>query len=110
MKVLIYAGSEFMTGDDIAAALLRYSEALAEGREAATIEIPIVGADGGASTAAFLVGPASQIVSKDVDSDLEEPQDSEMVAFLDAQTRRLHPTASTDSEPPPQEIDWTYEN
>ena len=77
--MLIYAGSEFMTSDAIADAVLRYSAALAEGRGAATIDVPIVGRDGTASSAAFLLGPASQIVSRDFETDITEPDDPELV-------------------------------
>ena len=100
MKVLIYAGSEFMTSDAVAVALLQYSEALAENQEAATIELPIVEPGGKLTTAEFLVGPASQIVSKDIDTDLEEPHAPQVVEHLRAMTRHLRPEGSVESETP----------
>ena len=39
---IVYAGEELMTGDEIAQALLKYSEALAEQGSASTVEIPIL--------------------------------------------------------------------
>ena len=110
MRMLIYAGSEFMTSDAIADALLRYSEALADGRTAATIEVPVVEPDGSTTTAAFLVGPASQIVSKEIETDMVDPDAPEVLARLEALTRSLHPTATTDSEPPTEDVSWNWEN
>ncbi|WP_461472559.1 hypothetical protein [Microbacterium sp. HJ5] len=110
MQVLIYAGSRFLTSDAIAVALLQYSAALAEGREAATVEIPVLEENGHESTAVFLVGPASQIVSKDFDTALPEPDHPDVVEKLEALTRSMHPTASTDRNPPAQDVDWNWES
>lgn len=110
MKALIYAGSQFLTSDAIAAALLEYSAALAEGREAATVEIPVIDSDGSESVAVFLVGPASQIVSRAIDSDSDDPDHPEVVSRLEDLTRRLRPTATADRTPPAQDVDWTWEN
>src|SRR6476661_8776983 len=99
MKVLTYAGSQFLTGDDIAAAVMRYSEALAEQHTAANVEIPVVLSDGSRSTATFLVGPASQIVATDasVDGELTDP---DVVERLNGLTRGLHPTAVIEARDP----------
>ena len=98
MKVLIYAGSEFMTGDDVAAAVMRYSEALADAQTAATVEIPVVAPSGIRTTATLLLGPASQIVAADAEvaDDLSDP---DVVSRLDGLTRSLHPTAIVETEP-----------
>lgn len=93
MKVLIYAGGEYVTGDEIAVALMEYSEALAEAGDAANIEIPIIGDDDKRESATFLVGPASQIVAKDADAPGDELVDEEVVTRLRALTRALHPVA-----------------
>lgn len=109
MKVVIYAGGEFMTSDAIADALMDYSAALAEGHDAATIELPIVAEDGDPGRAVFLVGPASQIVAKTVTTDLPEPEDAAEVEHLRAMTRSLRPTASIDTEAREQ-VEWNWEN
>ncbi len=74
---IVYAGEELMTGDDIAQALLKYSEALAEQGSASTVEIPTLTDDGTRSTATVLVGPASQIVARPVESSFDELRDPE---------------------------------
>ena len=90
MKVLMYAGGEYLTGDEIAVALLEYSESLAEVGEAATVEIPIV-ARGKRVHATFLIGPASQIVATDLETSDEELVDPAVVDELRLLTRRLRP-------------------
>lgn len=110
MKVLSYAGSEFLTSDAVAAALLEYGAALAEGREAATVEIPVIGADGSESMAVFLVGPASQIVATNAETDEPEQDHPDVVRHLEELTRRLRPTATADRNPPSEDVDWSFES
>ncbi|MFH8250854.1 hypothetical protein ACH3VR_10850 [Microbacterium sp. B2969] len=93
MKVIAYAGGEYVTGDEIAEALLEYSEALAGAGSAAHMEIPIVDAHGQRARAAFLVGPSSQIVVTPADPGTEELTDQEVVDRLRRLTRSLHPVA-----------------
>ena len=93
MKVLAYAGGEYLTGDEIAQALLDYSQALADVGSAASVGIPIVRDDGERAEATFLVGPASQIVAIGVDSSVDELVDDAVVERLKSLTRALHPVA-----------------
>jgi len=91
VKLLIYAGDEYMTGDDIAIALLHYSEALAENDTAESVEIPILDADGSRQSAIFLLGPASQMVAKTIDVAYEELVDPDALEELRRRTRILRP-------------------
>ncbi|HEX5856598.1 MAG TPA: hypothetical protein VFY91_00675 [Microbacterium sp.] len=95
MKTILYANIELLTGDDIAAAVLRFSEALGTTGLAETIEIPVIEADGSRGTAMMLVGPASQIVVKDAETGGRELVDSHAVAELNGKARRLKHTATT---------------
>ncbi|WP_292814778.1 hypothetical protein [Microbacterium sp.] len=108
MKRIMYAGSELLTGDAIAAAVMRYSKALADADAAETIEIPVVKADGSRGAATILVGPASQIVAVDGEGSGDEMEDPEVVAGLDEKTRRLHPVARTEEDPDTVD-DWISE-
>jgi hypothetical protein len=89
--MLIYAGDEYMTGDDIALALLQFSEALADNDTAESVEIPILEEDGTRQSAIFLLGPASQIVAKNVNSRFEELSDAAAVEELRKRTKALRP-------------------
>jgi hypothetical protein len=104
-----YAGEELMTGDAIAEALLKYSEALAESGSASTVEIPTILDDGSRSTAKVLVGPASQIVAKPVESSFEELRDAEVVSRLSAMTAELRPVRSYLSPASRDVPDWLEE-
>ena len=100
MKIIVYAGDELLTGDDIAMAVLHYSEALAEVGDARTIEIPVLNPDGSRAMAALLAGPASQMIAKDVDGDFEELIDTEVVRDLEARTLQLRPAAHEQTQSP----------
>jgi len=93
MKKLVYAGTELTTGDDIAIAVLRYCEALAEARVAELIEIPVVTSDGSRVKATFIVGPSSQMIAVDVVGDGSEIIDLDVIARLEERTRAQRPTA-----------------
>ena len=105
MKLLIYAGGEYLTGDDIAMALLEYSEALADNSTAESVEIPIVDTDGKRQSAVFLLGPASQIVAKTVDGEREELTDHAIVDELRTRTRILRPVGRP-AEPGDEPEEW----
>lgn len=87
----MYAGGEYLTGDEIAAALLEYSESLAEVGQAATVEIPILSKGGKRVHATFLIGPASQIVATDLETSDGELIDPVVVDELRLLTRKLRP-------------------
>lgn len=82
MQLIFYAGGAFLTGDDITDALIDYSRALGAEDKADVIRIPIIGDDGLASVATFLIGPASQIATKLVRSSHDDPNDPELVQRL----------------------------
>ena len=94
--MIVYAGGEYTTGDQIAETLLEYSRALAEEEAAQNVDIPIVHEDGTVGTATFLIGPSSQIVAESIETDHEELVDSETVERLRSMMRSLHPTAITE--------------
>jgi hypothetical protein len=98
MKLIVYAGSRLMTGDEIALSVLEYCAALADAGTAETIEIPVLTAEGVRSHATLLVGPSSQIVAEDADSSFDELVDPEMVALIRAKTRVHRPVAGSSAQ------------
>ncbi|MDF2508632.1 MAG: hypothetical protein K0Q52_2491 [Microbacterium sp.] len=86
MRSIVYGGDEFLTGDDIADALLEYSRALGDEDRAEIIEIPVREKDGTVVSAKFLIGPASQIVAKAISGNGPELEDPELVRRLQALT------------------------
>jgi hypothetical protein len=105
VKLLIYAGDHYMTGDDIAVAMLEYSEALADNNTAESVEIPILEPDGSHQSAIFLLGPASQIVAKTVETPYEELVDPDALEELRRRTRTLRPVGMP-AAPADETGDW----
>lgn len=99
MKILIYAGAELMTGDDIADAVLEFCAALAEASAAETIEIPVVGDDGTIRGARLLLGPSSEIVAQQVETTWPELDDPQTLQLLATRTRAQHPAISVRPRP-----------
>ncbi|WP_372468896.1 hypothetical protein ACCO44_05975 [Microbacterium maritypicum] len=89
MQSILYGGEEFLTGDDIADALLAYGRALGDEERAEIIEIPVREQDGTVVSAKFLIGPASQIVAKAISGSGPELEDPELVRRLQALTRAV---------------------
>jgi hypothetical protein len=61
MQIIHYGGDTFLTGDDIAFAVVEYAKALALAESSATIGIPFQRDDTSIGHLELLVGPASQI-------------------------------------------------
>ena len=100
MKVIHYGQDKLVTGDEIADALVRYAEFLAMAGLAATVDIPVLDADGNVVMASVLLGPASQIVALSEDTDASEVIDEELVADLAARTKKIGPAKATATESP----------
>ena len=102
MKQITYAGKSFVTGTDLADAVMRLTAALGLSHETAGVTIPAMDENGHITTADLVLGPATEVLAIAIDSDQEEIVDAEVVAQLDERTRRLEPTrtiASTDPIP-----------
>lgn len=89
MDRIHYAGDSFLTGTDIAHALLEYARALAQVGSSDTVEIPTLTEDGEPGRSEILVGPASQVISSLEELELEEVVDRELVARLQEMTANL---------------------
>lgn len=116
MQRIYYAGDHFLTGTEIANALVSYAAALAREGTAGAIEIPVRHEDDGQTGVVnFLVGPASQIMTEEVDARYgDEVRDKEVVKRLRALTAELAPMHPVTSRPTPDRVDslgydWTDE-
>ncbi|WP_375385109.1 hypothetical protein [uncultured Microbacterium sp.] len=105
MMILTYAGTELMTGDSLARAVLEYCAALAEEGAAETLEIPVLHSDGSRGMAMMLVGPASQIVGQSVETAYAELEDAAVLEHLTARTRAHRPVLRTSTNPSTDEFD-----
>jgi len=102
MKQITYAGKSFVTGTDLANAILRLTAALGLSHETAAVSIPAIDEDGRITTADLVLGPATEVLAIAIAGDREEITDPQIVALLDERTRLLAPArtvASTDPLP-----------
>ncbi|WP_291041976.1 hypothetical protein [Herbiconiux sp.] len=89
MKSVSYAGLSFETADEVADALLRLATALGVKEKAETVEIPIVEEGGVQNVVQLVIGPASQFISRHVESPYADPESDGVVERLDQRTRLL---------------------
>lgn len=104
MQLILYGGEEFLTGDEIADALLAYGRALGEEERAEIIEIPVLEEDGTIMTAKFLIGPASQLVAKGVRHSGPELEDDALVVRLKDLTRAVESPTALPLDPAPDDV------
>jgi len=65
-RVYFCTGTSFLTGDDVADAVLEYAWVLAQYGRHDLVRVPTLHPDGSTGRSTLLVGPASQISSEDV--------------------------------------------
>lgn len=116
MRRIYYAGDHFLTGTAIAEALVAFAAALARHDTAESVEVPVRHEhDGHVGVVSFLVGPASQIVTEEIEAiGYEEVRDDALVESLQARTKALAPmhpiaTTATGGHDDPVGYDWTDE-
>ncbi|WEO79130.1 hypothetical protein BJQ94_08905 [Cryobacterium sp. SO2] len=63
MKRIYHPGGSFVTGSDLADAVMLYAEALGNRQKTDIVDIPVVAEDGGRGRAQILIGAWSQLVS-----------------------------------------------
>lgn len=89
MKSIHYVSDEFVTGDDIADALVMFAEALARNEASVAVDVPVRFGDSSVRQVSFLLGPASQLVAVPVDSEFDEVVDTKLVDWLKNETESL---------------------
>lgn len=82
MKRVSYCGGSFLTTDGAADALLHLVAVLGDGHNSEMFEIPAVNKDGKTVIVQMLAGPTSQLLSIPEEAPSEEPDTTEVVAYL----------------------------
>lgn len=103
-----------MTTDDVAAALVELTAAVATEGQAEAVSIPIVTGDGRVAQAELVIGVGNDVLSAPVDWADEQPDFTHAAAGL--KEHRLYPRAhlravepeTDDAEEPP--IDWDFDH
>ncbi|MCU1424274.1 MAG: hypothetical protein JWM51_565 [Microbacteriaceae bacterium] len=89
MKRVSYAGTSFITGSEIADALLGFVAALGLSGESARVNIPAVDFDSVPTIVDLVIGPSSEIVAIRLPTAGVELQDKEVVHDLEERARNL---------------------
>lgn len=105
MRKLHYSSGHLLVGDLTCKAVLRYARALADVGKSDVVSVPVLTEGGGRAYAHLLIGPASQLWSVPIDSsEVEEPDDAEVIADIELETRRMQPAClverGDDGHPP----------
>lgn len=94
MKRILYAGGSFLTGDDIADAVLDYAAELANAGKAARLDVPALDLEQRPERVSLVVGPASQLLAEPVAVG-QEMQDDAFTRLLQRKTRVLQSKSGT---------------
>jgi hypothetical protein len=86
MQLIHYSGDTYLTGDDIAFAVIEYAKTLALAESSATVGIPFQREDTSTGHLELLIGPASQLVLESSTTSGDELRDDELVASLTQKT------------------------
>lgn len=92
-QVHFCSGSVFVTGDEIAMALLRYVAAVAAARRSDVVTVPTRSGSGHAGTVTLMVNGVSQISADSYEHAGPELADDDFVARLTAATHDLSTAA-----------------
>lgn len=88
-QVHFCSGSVFVTGDDIALALLRYVQAVSDVRRSDVVTVPTESPSGEPGAVTLMVNSVSQISADRVERSGSELEDAAFVGRLEAMTKEL---------------------
>lgn len=94
MQRILYAGHDFYTGNEIAAAVLDYACLLAEAGIYAMIDVPTTAGDGGPTRARLLLGPSLPIATESIQGPAAELIDQPALDGLLGAAKRLRSPAA----------------
>ena len=95
MKMLINGTGSYLTGDDIADAVMRYGVALANERRVDLVDVPFVAAAGAVQSVQLTVGWRVELASEHADRAGDELIDGDVAGDLRARTAGLHMSGDT---------------
>ena len=104
MQQISYSGDTFVTSDDIAAKVLEYARTLGLAGSDDTIQIPAVDESGTVWKVQLLIGPASELVSRQVEGNDQDLHAADLLAELDRRIAAFeagkHAAVSPDPDAP----------
>ena len=82
MKHVTYAEKSLLMGDDVVELMMEYAVLLARQNSADSVNVEVIGTDGGLVTATFLLGPATIMVAETARSSYPEPDNGPALQYL----------------------------
>lgn len=89
MKRINYGEVSYLVGDAVADLLVRYTAVLSTKSDADAIEINVLGPDGNPEVATFALGPGILMAAETTRSELDEPDNAEIVGYMEERLRRF---------------------
>lgn len=100
MKFINYAGAvRVLTGDAIAAAVIRYAAALHQSQLSDVVAVPTADADGSCARVEVLLAPAIAVAIEPAPDDDLEPEDDALLTELDRRTMAVLSFDARDTGP-----------
>jgi hypothetical protein len=97
---LTYADKSLLVGDDVAKALIEYAAALATARVGDSVTVKAFGLDGEAVEAVLLLDTGAPIMAESTKSDLTEPDNTDVYAYMREKTLDLTPPRPAPTQDP----------
>ena len=82
MKNLAYGEVHFLVDDEAADAIVEYAVLMAKTGSADSVTLFVLGPDGNHEQTKFAIGPATMISAETTRSELEQPDNSEALAYM----------------------------
>ena len=99
MKRIHYADEYLVTGDEIAAAVVEYARALAMQNKSDMVDLPGMDRGGVHQRFQILLGPASQMLVSEEQTDEAEIEDARLVDEIEVRIDRLRGVEPQSGEP-----------
>jgi hypothetical protein len=90
MMRISYAGDQVLTGDEAAEVLLEFASQLGKRGATELVELRTIQGTGEPGVSRFLLGPASQMLISTHPSTLDQPDNSESIAFMRSELRHMN--------------------
>jgi hypothetical protein len=95
MKRIYYGEADFLVGDEAADTLVEYAVLMAKLGTADSVQVGVIGPDGNAEVATFVIGPATILMVETTRSELPEPDNAEAIKYMAERTEVLSRDDST---------------
>jgi len=101
VKLLTNSSGAYLTGDDIADAVVTYGAALANEQRVDLVDLPYIRTDdhGAVGNVTLTIGWRVEISSVDLESERQELRDGALLTDLRNRTAALHPNGDTPMDP-----------